>query len=297
MAGNKIRLSDIMLRALLAVQCRAARLSPAMAALSFGHVAYWQRSGQPSHCLERIVMLHGAASDKSVWLALAKHLRVSLPVLIPDLPGHGDSIVSNNLRYDIQSQAMRVREFVLSLGDGRLHLIANSMGAAIALRLSADFPELVASLVLIDAAGVESLPSWLRQELSRTGINPMLEVNSLADYRAMLHIGMAKPPYLPGIFLSSLARSFVGRRKLNLKIADDIETNLDQTAILSKIAAPSLIIWGREDKVVHVGDADFLHEQLSNSRKIILDGIGHVPMVEAPQLLAAACDAFFSEIG
>lgn len=112
-----------------------------------------------------------------------------------------------------------MRSFLETLGIERAHLIANSMGGgAIALRLAAEAPEQVASLILINAAGAESTPSWLRLHLIRTGRNPMLEVATAADYRAMMAIGMARPPVIPGFLLAALTRAFVRRQPINARI-------------------------------------------------------------------------------
>lgn len=112
----------------------------------------------------------------------------------------------------------------------------------------------------------------------------------------MMGIGMAAPPYIPGLIVSALARAFVQRRAINRKIVEDIGQDLDQTASLADIVAPALIIWGAADKVEHVDNAEFLHRRLANSRKTVMQGIGHVPTVEAPQQVAAACNAFFAEL-
>jgi len=113
----------------------------------------------------------------------------------------------------------------------------------------------------------------------------------------MMRIGMEAPPYIPGIILSALARVFVERKAINQKIVNDIEQDLNQTGSLSKIVAPALIIWGGADKVEHVDNAESLHQQLNNSRKIVMKGMGHVPMVEAPKQVATACSSFFKDIG
>ncbi|RBH42946.1 hypothetical protein C3F00_039490, partial [Pseudomonas sp. MWU13-2860] len=91
-----------------------------------------------------------------------------------------------NLDYRIQAQAERLKEWFATLNVRRVRLIGNSMGGTIAAHLAATMPHLVASLVLIDAAGFEASPSWLQQHMSQTGLNPMHEIRSADDYRAMM---------------------------------------------------------------------------------------------------------------
>lgn len=290
------RCGDYLLKKALASACKQAGLVNASAQLSFGNIEYLHSENDAKPLSEAIVMLHGGAADNTSWLRFAKNLGSTLPLVIPDLPGHGKSIADINLDYSITAQAARLKALLAKLGIERVHLIGNSMGGTIAIHLASTSPNLVASLVLIDAAGFEASPSWLRQHAALTGINPMIELHDTSSYRAMLHIGMEAPPYVPGIIVAALARAFVKRNAINLKIVKDIERDLNQTHNLATIVAPSLIIWGAADKVEHVDNADFLHQRLPGSRKIILQGVGHVPMVEAPKQVAADCDAFFADI-
>lgn len=289
------RFGDYLLKKALASECKQAGLASASAQLSFGHIEYLRSKNDALHSSETIVMLHGAAADKTSWARFAKYLGGKFSLVIPDLPGHGNSIADINLDYSINAQAARLKELLATLGIKRVHLIGNSMGGTIAIHLAAISPNLVASLVLIDAAGFEASPSWLRQHVAHTGINPMIELRDASDYRAMMCIGMVAPPYIPGLILSALARVFVKRKAINQKIVKDIERDLNQTGSLAKIVAPSLIIWGAADKIEHVDNAEFLHQRLTNSRKIVMEGIGHVAMVEAPKQAAAACSTFFAD--
>lgn len=290
------RFGDYLLERVLASECKQAGLVNASAQLSFGNVEYLRSKNVSEHSSEAIVMLHGAAADKTSWTRFAKYLGRKFPFVIPDFPGHGKSIADINLNYSINAQAERLKELLSILGIKRVHLIGNSMGGTIAIHLASTSPNLVASLILIDAAGFEASPSWLRQHLAHMGTNPMIELRDASDYRAMMRIGMESPPYIPEIILSALARVFVKRKAINQKIVKDIEQDVDQTGSLSKIVAPALIIWGAADKIEHVDNAEFLHQRLTNSRKIVMEGIGHVPMVEAPKQVAAACSSFFASM-
>ncbi len=290
-----MRLGDWLLGKALAAECRRAGLARACAQLSFGQVEYLHRSGHAGSPREAIVLLHGAASDRTAWVRFAQHLASDRPLVIPDLPGHGASTSDIHLDYGINAQAERLQELLASLGLARVHLVGNSMGAAIAMRLAATTPHVVSSLVLISAAGLEVSRSWLREHVERTGINPMIQVRHPSDYRSMMRIGMSKPPYIPGFVLGALTRAFVRRTAINAKIANDMERDLDQAEALPGINTPSLIIWGEEDKVVHVDNAEFLRRHLPGSQKVVLPGIGHVPMVEAPKEVAATCSTFLAQ--
>lgn len=287
-------IGDFFLERALASEAKRAGLVRDSVQLSFGEIEFLRSANSRGGALsDAVIMLHGAASNKTAWLRFARHFEGDLPLIIPDLPGHGESVSDGELDYSVHCQAVRLKEFLSALGIERAHLIGNSMGGAISIQVAANSPSLVSSLVLIDTAGAEVTPSWLRRQVEDTGINPMLEVRDASDYRAMMRIGMEAPPYIPGIMVSALAREFVRRSGINRKIAEDIAKDLDQTGQLSKITAPCLIIWGAMDRVLHLDNAEFLHRRIARSRKIVLEKTGHVPMVEAPKQVALACSEFF----
>lgn len=174
------RVGDYLLEKALASESKQAGLIDASARLSFGGVDYLRSRQAAEATSETIVMLHGAMADKSSWTRLARYLAPRFLLLIPDLPGHGKSGADLDLCYSIGAQAERLRELLSTLGIGPVHLIGNSMGGTIAARLAATAPHLVASLVLIDAAGFEASPSWLRQHVAQTGANPMIELHDAA---------------------------------------------------------------------------------------------------------------------
>jgi pimeloyl-ACP methyl ester carboxylesterase len=290
------RLSDKLLDAAMAAETKKAGLATDSVALPFGKMVYLRSIAAPKAGDEPIVMLHGAASDKSAWVRLAQQLDVAFPILIPDLPGHGDSDATGSMQLGIASQARYVSSFLNKLGIKRAHLIGNSMGGTIALHLAATEPALVATLILIDAAGAQAKPSWLRSRCAKGAPNPMIDVADVGAYREMIRIGMQSPPYIPGFLMASLARRFIARRAINARIARDIEADLDQTALLDKISAETLIIWGEQDRVLHVDDAELLRRAIRRSSKVLLPGIGHAPMVEAPKQVARLCKDFYASL-
>ncbi|MDE2430198.1 MAG: alpha/beta fold hydrolase, partial [Burkholderiales bacterium] len=228
--------------------------------LSCGHVTYLdsaqhRQGGQQ----EAVLMLHGAGAEKDGWVRFAAHLGKAHRLLIPDLPGHGESESNPEIDFDIHSQANRVVEFLDNLQVRKVHLIGHSMGGAIAMRIAHLYPDVLTSLVLIDSAGAEGTPGWLRTVINKTGKNPLMEIETLNDFKRMLEIAMSSPPYMPAMFLKLLARRKIARRAIDKKIFLDIQRDLNQTATLDQIRIPSFILWGEEDKVLHVDDAQYLH--------------------------------------
>lgn len=277
-------------------EVRKAGLVETSLALPFGALSYARSRRAAPPLSEAVLMLHGAASDKTSWIRFAALLDTPLPLLIPDLPGHGKSAGDLAMSFTITEQARRIEAMLQSLGVTRVHIVGSSMGGAIGMHIAATRPQLVASLVLIGTVGIQAEQSWLQNEIRTTGRNPMIEVRSTADYIAMVKIGMSKPPYMPGFVLASLARAYIRRLPVNQKVGGDIIADLDQSGHLASIACPVQLIWGEEDKVSHVSGAAKISTALASSRVDLLPGIGHVPMVEAPRHVAQICNGFLASV-
>lgn len=288
------RLAAFALAQAIDYQTKAAKLRLARIEMSFGAICYFDSIAQ--HATQAILMLHGAGAEKESWLSFAQHLGQTRRIVIPDLPGHGSSSGDLSLNYDIAHQTNRVLEFMNGLGLEKVHLVANSMGGAIALRLASQHPERLASLQLIGCAGAQST-SEASAAMFKEGVsNPLVAVRSLADFKLLMHTAMSKPPYIPGFFMTVLADRKIARASIDEKIYGDIARDLDQRAILGRITTPTSIIWGAQDRILPVEDAAFLHAKIVGSEKLILEGLGHAPMVEDPKLLASHCLRFLAAV-
>jgi abhydrolase domain-containing protein 6 len=287
-------LGDGALKTALAADRWVSGLKPRTIDLSFGSMHCLMNKEAAVETAQAIVMVHGAASDSSCWVRFARVLQLKRPLILLDLPGHGLSVADERLNYGIASQADRVIECLRALGVERAHLVGSSMGGAVVLRLATVAPGMVSSLVLIDSAGAETTRSWLRRHAASVGRNPMIDVDSSDEYRQMLAVGMERPPPIPGVLISALTRAFRARRSINAKVMRDMATDIDQTSTLHTISAPTLIVWGRGDKVVHPDDAELLNQRIRDSRVVVLPGLGHMPMVEAPHEVAALVRDFYA---
>ena len=236
---------------------------------------------------ETIVLLHGFAADKSNWIRFVRTLISEYKVIIPDQAGHGESGGTLKDSYTISSQANRLAQFTSKIGVDKFHLVGNSMGGAIAFFFSFQHPDRVKSLGLFDSAGVISPePSELSKLLTR-GENPLI-ADSAESYERLLDFTMEDPPFLPWPFANVMSRKSTPRKGLNEKIFADIIKPGKYTAqqVLSAIKTPVLILWGKEDRVIHVSSVSVFERYLSNQKNIVLENVGHAPMVERPEQTA-----------
>ncbi len=244
---------------------------------------------------ETIVLLHGFAADKSNWIRFVLTLVSDYKVIIPDQAGHGESGGTLEDSYTPTKQASRLAEFTRKIGVEQFHLVGNSMGGTIALFFAFQYPDRVKTLGLFDSGGVISPePSELSKLLSR-GENPLI-ADSAEDYERLLEFTMEDPPFLPWPFAKVMSRKSTPLKVLNEKIFADIIKPGKYTTkqVLSAIKTPALILWGEEDRVIHVSSVSVFEQYLSNHKSVILSGVGHAPMVERPEQTATILKDFIT---
>jgi len=234
---------------------------------------------------EPLVLLHGFGANKDNFTRVAKYLTPRFRVIAPDHIGFGESSKPPQADYTPRAQAERLRAFARALGLARLHLGGNSMGGQLALTYAALYPKEVESLWLLNAAGVWSAPpSELRRKMSETGDNPML-VQDEDDFAQLVALVTAKPLRIPRPFLDVVAQERIRNFALEERIfrqlaADSVEERIRGLAI------PTLIVWGQQDRVLHPGSAGVLQMLLVKSEVVMMQGVGHLPMIEEPERTA-----------
>jgi pimeloyl-ACP methyl ester carboxylesterase len=234
---------------------------------------------------EPIVLVHGFGGDKDNWTLYAPYLTPRHRVICPDLPGFGENDRSVDRDYRVQAQALRLREFLDALGVARCHLAGNSMGGFIALQFALDFPERLASLTLLDNAGVAGADTSELQRAIERRENP-LELKTMTDVDRLLSFVYRKPPFLPRQFKrvlldDALANAQVLEKVFWILAEEGIAGVLN--ARLGEVRVPTLIVWGRHDQLIDVSVVDALRRGIPDSVAVIIEQVGHVPMLEAPR--------------
>lgn len=238
-----------------------------------------------------IVMLHGYSSNRQIWSRFAGHLIDHYNIVAPDLAGHGDSPFTNELSYSGPAQAARVAAMLDSLGIEKAHIVGNSMGGFIAAHFAIAYPERTLTAALFDPAGITSPEKSDMEKMIDEGRNPF-EIDNFEQFEEFYAMTMAQPPWLPTIALAAVAEDFERRKPQLIVIQDHFYQKEWLDGRLAEIAAPTLVIWGDQDRLLHVSAAPIWAEQIPNAELIILPGIGHMPMFEVPKDAATRYRAF-----
>jgi pimeloyl-ACP methyl ester carboxylesterase len=232
-----------------------------------------------------VVLVHGFGGDKETWLLMAPRLR-GCPLYLLDLPGHGASTVVGRDHASPAAMGKAVVGALDALDLDRVHLCGNSMGGGIALWVARNQPARVASLTLVASVAPDLAESELTRALAR-GENLLIPGTEDAD--RFVKLVTEKPPRVP----RAIKRYVAARRAAARPVLEELfrgwafapsEAGLPRD--LDAIGQSTLVIHGARDRIIHPDTARKVVGQLPRARLELLDGIGHVPQLEAPGRVA-----------
>lgn len=249
---------------------------------------------------ETLVLLHGFNADKDHWLLFSSYFK-DYRVIIPDLAGHGDSWYDEAITYDVGFQVQIIRRLTQALGVESFHLIGNSMGGWIAAQYCLEHPISVDTLCVLNACGVKSPSLSPFFEKLKRGENSFYFDNR-KGFNEFTRLGVESAPFSPWPVMAVQARQAIARqsivRKMFVDIMNEQQDYFDSIqmldANLKNIAHPALVIWGQQDRMMNVSMAEIFARELPNAELIIMDQVGHVPMLERPRATANLCRDFLA---
>lgn len=261
---------------------------------------YWTAgsSGSP------VVLLHGIGSSIEDWAKTIPALSASHMVYALDLAGCGLSDKPADFSYSPDAMRNHVLGFMDAVGIDCADINGWSMGGRIALDIASQQPERVRRLVLTAPAGIgqktifnfrmATLP-FLGEVLTRPsklGIQILMNAavaksSVISEEEILLRLSMGRMPGAQAAFLKQL-RTFVG----GAGFLDEPRKELLSNA--SNVKAPTLAIWGKQDKFVPPAHAKVLEETLESFRVETIDRCGHLPQIEHPEKYNALLTEFLA---
>jgi pimeloyl-ACP methyl ester carboxylesterase len=242
-----------------------------------------------------VVLLHGFAVTADMWRPnLAALVEAGFSVLAVDLPGHGGTFRPAR-PYRVSDLARWAHDCLAGLGLGRIALIGNSLGGAVATELALAYPEQVTRLVLVDALGLDPhIPLFRRARYWTDLIFPTIWIMAFGLRRRALRriarITFHRPECVP-------PRTFVvwypggwlwnhwGRAMVGLGVFWEFLTPARRRAFAARRAGlrvPTLIVWGEDDQLLPVTHAQSGQALMPEARLHIFPRCGHAPNIEDP---------------
>ena len=235
-----------------------------------------------------LLLIHGTSSSLRTWDGVTAQLKNQYRIIRFDLPGFG--LTGPNQNHDSTTRYYNevIDSLLRALQISRVIIVGNSLGGAIATQYAIYQPAKVRGLVLVDAAGLppaKKTTGAIGFKLAQmpvinqllTKITPRVLVKkSLED--AYGDIGKVTDS-LTAQYFDMLTRE--GNRKA---LVDRMRQGWQVTDgnFLTKVEAPTLIVWGSKDRLIPVENAALFQQKIKNSQVHIWDNLGHVPMEEDP---------------
>ncbi len=256
-----------------------------------------------------IVFLHNGGTSHAIWRHTAARLANRYDCIAPDLLGYGDSAKPGN-GYTMDAHVGVLSDLIDAHGLSRVSIVGNCMGSAIALRYAMKRPNAVRALVLINPLteatflaggfgatlrfrrraprlGAFASRQLARVRLPRWAASPVvsMQVGSRANVADADADALCACYASPGQMTSLLA------------VLDDMASYraLDQLVPADDFP-PLATIWGAKNRVLSPAAGRQLNTTLQPARQTWLDDCGHLPMVERPDAVAGAIDAFLTEV-
>jgi pimeloyl-ACP methyl ester carboxylesterase len=244
-----------------------------------------------------VVLIHGSGpgvTSYANWRLVLPALAENFRVLAPDMVGFGFSERPANIEYGVQTWADQVVGLMDTLELPKAHLVGNSFGGAIALRIATQHPDRVGKLVLMGSMGV---PFPITEGLERVwGYEPSFEnmrkvLDVFAYSRDIVNDELAEVRYRGSIqpgFQESFAAMFPAPRQ---RWVEAMCTPEDE---IRRLPHRTLIVHGREDQVIPVQTSLRLMELIDNADLSVFSHCGHWSMIERTKDFNRSVSEFFS---
>ncbi len=251
-----------------------------------------------------ILAIHGLGASNYTWRKLKGHLPDHKLILI-DLKGHGESAKPHDTNYSIPDQAELVLQFIREHDLRNLTLMGNSYGGAVSLMVAIELckeePERLSRLILICSGGYNQDLPW-HLKLMRTPVLGWLALHlapATMNTRTVLRYSYYRKRLISWKQCKAYAGPICspGGRHALLQVAKQaVPENFEELiAQYPSISVPTLLIWGRNDRVIPLSIGERLNSDIINSRLVVLDHVGHVPQEEKPEETIAAISKFLAE--
>lgn len=241
-----------------------------------------------------LFMIHGIGASRHSWTGLIKELRHSYRCISYDLRGHGRSPMTP-VPFTLDDLVDDLEALRAELGIARAHFIGHSLGGMIGPAYARRYPRHVETLGLLstaagrtpeDSAKVKAVVAAMEEK----GIAPVLE--TLKDRWFTPEFGKLRPD----VIANRLKQVIDTDAAVFLNVFH-IYAETEMAPWLREIACPSLVLTGEFDGGCPPRLNEFIAGELPQSELVILDGLRHAILLEAPERVAGPVGAFLARYG
>jgi pimeloyl-ACP methyl ester carboxylesterase len=245
-----------------------------------------------------VVLIHGQGGCWRWWLRVMPRLAMHGRIIAVDLAGFGESepIASGD---DVMHEHVATIIGLLDhLGLAKALIVGHSMGGLVSLRLASEHPGRVTGLLLADAGGANISPGRLQYILAFLRL-----FNAIFSIPWIPRV-VARTRWLRAVMFSAGVHDW---RAFSKPLATEILPRMAAPGFMQSLEAaaiavnrvrphdvmcPSLVVWGTRDRILPVSTAESLVAQIPDARLVLLDAVGHCPMIEASDQFGRLVDDF-----
>ncbi|TLM73516.1 alpha/beta fold hydrolase [Pseudarthrobacter sp. NamB4] len=287
----------------------AARTSASSVELDGGKVAFWTYEPLPATPETRtILVIHGFRGDHHGLLRVADQLP-DMRIIMPDLPGFGDSEAFRSAEHSVQRYGSFITEFMAALGLGPdTVLLGHSFGSIIAAHYVAGNPGSVHPLILINPIAAPALegPKGLMTRLA------VLYYRLSARLPRPVGLALLRNPLIVRVMSETMAKTgdrdlrrfihgqhhtyfsaFASRESLLESFTASVTSHVAEVA--PRLTLPVLLIAGEKDEIAVLGDQRRLAALLPDGELQVIPGVGHLIHYETPEPAAAFIRSFLKD--
>jgi pimeloyl-ACP methyl ester carboxylesterase len=244
--------------------------------------------------LNHLLFLHGVGGGHHAWDAQLLHFpNLGYAAHAWDQPGYGRSAMVEP--YDLEQVCAALARLIQSLGGEPVILVGHSMGGLIAQEAYFRYPQLVKALALCFTSAAFVGGSTFARQFVAARIGPLDEGQTMAEIAARLmptHRGSKSDP--AGVELSERIMAKIPTE--TYRKAVHLLTTFDRRADLAKIAVPTLLVAGSDDKTAPPPIMASMQRKIPGSELAVLEGCGHLGPMDQPGPFNAALERFLRKM-
>ena len=263
-------------------------------ALVDGHRLVFLERGRPTPGKPTLVLIHGFAAMKENWALWMQMLPADWHLLVPDVPGLGESQYRPDACYRYESQARRLGQWLSGYATDNLHIAGSSMGGAIASVMAHTLDRPPRTVTLLNSAGIPEQPDADLNAPFKTDRDAILIPRDWSGvYRMFNSVGNGKPT-LPGLAMTGLLGPDLLQRRDSLRhiFNDMLADPLAPARYLGTGTPPLQVQWGDKDVITPTRCVDWFGSATPHAEVHVFRGVGHLPMLEKPGRSARVLEDF-----
>jgi len=233
---------------------------------------------------EKCIFVHGAGGSSQSWYFQKKHLQESMEVILIDLPGHGKS--HGNGCDTVEELRDTVYKAIQRSDIEKCYMAGHSMGGAITMSFALSHPDILKGMILIGTgAKLKVFPEILEGVLK----------NKEKTIKKIVEFAFSKK--VPLILKENGFKEMMKCKKETIYRDFYACDHFDVMNTINNVQIPTLIICGKDDLFTPQKYSEYLHKEIKGSRLSLIEGAGHMAMLEKPDEVNKAIEKFIADCG